>query len=247
MQITERGERYTVIDDFLDDAELAELRRVMEHSKFSPALNSATSVLTPEDGAAYRGRRTVVRSGASDQTANGDPAAYGRIVRTITAEDAMFGTAQRDWNKLGFTFWNYPAGSRLGWHSDAGGGRQGSYILFLHDEWRASWGGETLVLDEDATHPRDGRDPKDVEAWVREADRDLVAVLPRPNRLLLLQAGTPHQVNRVDPTAALVRRSLTGHVWKKAEESGAAARDSLRRFLGALEGAAGERAPHGTS
>ncbi|GAA3856460.1 2OG-Fe(II) oxygenase [Streptomyces sedi] len=246
MRITQRGERFTVVDDFLDDEELAELRGVAERSAFSDAVNSTVSVIQAEDGAARRGRRTVVR-GATDGRTAGDPAAYARILRLVADEPATFGVPGEDWDKTGFTFWNYPAGSRLGWHSDAGGGRQGSYILFLHTEWRASWGGETLLLDEDASKPRDGLDPADVAGWVRDSDRVPVAVLPRPNRLLYLRAGTPHQVNRVDPTAGLVRTSLTGHVWKKLPESVTESRASFRRLLGALDGSAAPEAGRGTS
>ncbi|WP_042388604.1 2OG-Fe(II) oxygenase [Streptacidiphilus melanogenes] len=230
MQLTQRGGNFAVFDDFLDDTALAELRTVMAHSKFSTA---ESSLLTADDGAALRSRSTVIRSG-SDRSIAGDPKAYGVVLGRIGTESALFGQMDDDWNKVGFTFWNYPAGSRLGWHSDSGGGRRGSYILFLHEEWRASWGGELLILDEEFTEPHEPGETASVEAWVGQSTLSPLAVLPRPNRLVFLKAGTPHQVNRVDPTAALVRCSLTGHVTKKSENAGAEARDSLRLFVSSL-------------
>jgi Rps23 Pro-64 3,4-dihydroxylase Tpa1-like proline 4-hydroxylase len=233
MQVTQRGRHYVVIDDFLDDAALSGIRDVMNHSKFSESI-----LLSAQDGAALRSRGTVIRGAVADEpTADeptaGDPEAYRRILDAIAAEPTIFGESGADWNKVGFTFWNYPSGSKLGWHGDSGGGRQGSYILFLHDEWRASWGGELMILDE---RPDPGGDEAvPVEEQVRRSALSPIAVLPRPNRLVFLQCGTPHQVNRVDPTSERVRCSVTGHVIKKADGAGGDHRVRLRQFLEALE------------
>ncbi|QMU74630.1 2OG-Fe(II) oxygenase [Streptacidiphilus sp. PB12-B1b] len=245
MQVTQRGRRYTVLDDFLDGPALAEIRRVMTHSTFAPAQGP---IQKAEDGTPYKSRTTVVRNGTSDRRTAGGPDTYDRVLDVITAAPALFGDLGSDWDRVGFTFWKYPVGSRYGWHSDAGGGRTGAYILFLHDEWRASWGGELLILDEGVGEPGESTDTAEVGAAVQRSALSPVAVLPRPNRLVLLSAGTPHQVNRVDPTAVRERCTLTGFVTRRSDGAGAEARDGLRRFLTSLEGAPAQPGVHsGTS
>ncbi|WAL72913.1 2OG-Fe(II) oxygenase [Kitasatospora sp. YST-16] len=224
---TLRGRRFAVLDDFLDGAALEEARRTMAASAFSAA---ESPLLTGQDGA-LRSRGTVVRGAAAGRGAAGDPAAYGLVRSAVAAEPELFGRPGEDWDRVGFTFWNYPVGSGLAWHGDAGGGRRGSYVLFLNEEWRASWGGELMVLDEEEV------DTGTAELQVRESASSPVAIVPRPNRLVLLRAGTPHRINRVDPTAALVRCSLTGFAMKRPDEAGADARARFRELVGALKGA----------
>ncbi|WAL72912.1 2OG-Fe(II) oxygenase [Kitasatospora sp. YST-16] len=230
MQVTQRGGRFVVVDDFLDAATLAELHRLMERSTFS----EVDSVLYPEtDGKAFRSRGTYVRGGGQGEDgAAGRSKAFERILQQVVAEPGIFGTAGQDWDRAGFTFWRYPAGSRLSWHNDAGGGRTGEFIVFLHEEWRASWGGELMILDEEpVTSVRDGDFLAQMELQVRESASSPVAIVPRPNRLVLVKAGTVHQINRVDPTAAAPRRTLTGFISKQTAESGAQARDALLRLV----------------
>ncbi|GAA3856454.1 2OG-Fe(II) oxygenase [Streptomyces sedi] len=232
MRETHRRERFVVFDDFLDEATLAELRGQADRSTFS----EVRSVIYPDsDGTAHRSRGAYLKGaalGAADGA--GRPRAYERILRTVAEETAVFGERGEDWNRAAFTFWRYPAGSRLSWHNDVGGGRVGEYILFLHEEWSASWGGELMILDEDPPRASSG-DFEDfiaqMELQVRNSSVSPVAIVPKPNRLVLVKAGTAHQINRVDPTSGSDRRTLTGFISKKSEEDTEAARDALRRLV----------------
>jgi len=152
----------------------------------------------------------------------------------VRTETDLFGHAGRDWNRLTFTFWQYPADSRLGWHNDAGRGRRGEYIVYLHRQWDISWGGELLLIDREpralleaagaSVAELTGAGPQAVlNEVLRSCEISPLAVLPRPNRLVLVKSDTVHTVLRVDRTAGASRRcTLTGFVY----DDGALARGS---------------------
>jgi hypothetical protein len=233
MQVTHRGSRYLIIDGFLDDATLAEVRRLMDRATFT----EVESVIYPAtDGNALRSRGTVLNGRSDGESGAGRPKAYERILKQVAAESEIFGTVGEDWDRVGFTFWQYPAGSRLSWHNDTGNGRRGEFIIFLHQEWKASWGGELMILDEDQPAGDGAIANGDdfialMENQVRNSAQSPVAIVPRPNRLVLVKAGTAHQINRVDPTAESSRRTLTGFVSKKPGSNGAEARDAFLKLL----------------
>ncbi|QMU74631.1 hypothetical protein GXW83_01360 [Streptacidiphilus sp. PB12-B1b] len=233
MQVTHRGDRFVIIDDFLDEAMLTEMRTLMARATFS----EVQSVIHPEtDGRAFRSRGTYLKGDALGQEDSaGRPKAYEKILRAVAAEPGIFGTRGDGWDQAGFTFWRYPAGSRLSWHNDAGGGRRGEFIVFLHDTWNASWGGELMVLNEEPAASADGTGSfiAQMEKQVRQSTGSPVAILPRPNRLVLVKAGTTHQINRVDSTAEAPRCTLTGFISKKTTETtGTEARETLLRLMG---------------
>ncbi|MDT0267445.1 2OG-Fe(II) oxygenase [Streptomyces sp. DSM 44915] len=239
MRETHRRDRFVVFDDFLDEATLTELRGQLDRSTFS----EVNSVIYPDtDGQAYRSRGAYLKGAALGSPGGGGrPKAYEKILSVVAAEPGIFGANGDDWDRAAFTFWRYPAGSRLSWHNDVGGGRRGEYILFLHDTWKASWGGELMILDEDPP-PASSADFEDfiaqMELQVRRSRVSPVAILPKPNRLVLVRAGTAHQINRVDPTAGSERRTLTGFISKKSNENTTEARDALLRLMRESAGAA---------
>ncbi|WP_042388602.1 2OG-Fe(II) oxygenase [Streptacidiphilus melanogenes] len=231
MQITQRGSRFVIIDDFLDEAPLAEIRKLMERSAF----NEVDSVIYPEtDGQAYRSRGSYLKGdGLDGEGETGRPKAYEKILKMVATETEIFGRIGDDWDRAGFTFWRYPAGSRLSWHNDVGGGRVGEFIVFLHDTWRASWGGELMILDENPPPSGDKTDNfiAQMESQVRHSNTSPVAIMPRPNRLVLVKAGTAHQINRVDPTAGVTRCTLTGFISKQQGATETEARNALLRLM----------------
>lgn len=229
MQVMHRGQRFVIIDDFLDDAALAEIRSLLTRAAFS----EVDSVVYPDsDGKAYRSKGMALSGTVESMTGAGRPKAYEKILNLAATEPEIFGAAQDEWDRAGFTFWQYPAGSRLSWHNDIGGGRQGEFIIFLHDTWQASWGGELMILDEDPAPSAEGGGSfiAQMERQVRTSENCPVAILPTPNRLVLVKAGTAHQINRVDPTAGSRRCTLTGFLSKKPKSAAAEARDALLRL-----------------
>ncbi|MEV4894202.1 2OG-Fe(II) oxygenase family protein [Nonomuraea sp. NPDC055795] len=201
------GARFRVIDDFLNPAELEEVRQLMNRSTFE----EVASVVDPEtDGTAFRSRSSVLRH---DATREGN--AYTSIIRGLGAHTDLFGAPGDAWSIVGFSFWKYAAGNRLSWHNDVASGRQGEFILFLHPTWQASWSGELLLLDADP-ETIEVADPtlpprELVAAKVNQAPHCLTAIVPKPNRLVLVKEGTIHCIQRVDRTAGSVhRQTMTG-------------------------------------
>ncbi|MFJ3235691.1 2OG-Fe(II) oxygenase family protein [Streptomyces sp. NPDC086787] len=219
MRLVASGERFRIIDDFLLSDDLDEIRSLMKRRQF----DRVASVVYPEaDGPALRSRGALLRQDsvelAVDVQGNGTPpGAHAAILQELRSHPDLFGTAGEDWSVVGFSFWQYPAGSRLGWHNDVATGRQGEFVFFLHEEWKASWAGELILLDVDPAAinlDTTGMSPLEVvEAKASLASHALTAIVPKPNRLVLVKEGTIHCIHRVDHTAGeTLRQTMTGFV-----------------------------------
>ncbi|HEV2887356.1 MAG TPA: 2OG-Fe(II) oxygenase [Jatrophihabitans sp.] len=240
MRLTERGERYVVYDGFLPPEEFEQAVQLMERA----SLADTDSVISPVlDGPARRSRGMSFAASIGDGSLTGRPPLFTSVTQAVRAETGLFGAAGTDWDRLTFTFWQYPADSRLGWHNDAGGGRRGEFVLYLHREWDISWGGELMLIDRDpASLLETGRVPPEVvdrgpaaalDAILRTCEISPLAVLPRPNRLVLVKANTVHTVRRVDRTAGTHRRcTLTGFAFRDdPSERAEQGRDTARRVI----------------
>lgn len=211
MHCVHQGERFVVIDNFLSEEALARLREyaiITQHRDVDSVVDARI------DGAALRSRGGVF--GFADHVPDeGAGVAVGAIKDAVIAHPEIYGTAGSDWKALSFALWQYPAGTRLGWHNDAGNGRTGEFILYLHETWRPSWGGELILLDEFIPLDAEGLPESErfaaIEEIVADSHGTLTAIHPRPNRLVMVRAGTCHYINRVDGAAgSAMRRSLTG-------------------------------------
>jgi Rps23 Pro-64 3,4-dihydroxylase Tpa1-like proline 4-hydroxylase len=220
MKVTQ-GLRYQIIDDFLSEDDLSSLRSLASGLHFE----RRSSVVDPvADGDAHRSRGSLLQYedflGQGGYDAADMPRAYGEVVSALSECPQLLGRPGADWSVVGLTFWKYAAGNRLGWHNDTGTRRRGEFILFMHDTWRASWGGELLLLDRDPDEldesPARLSATEAVEYKVNKANEALVAIVPRPNRLVVVQEGTLHCIHRVDPTAGdNLRQTMTGFVASK--------------------------------
>lgn len=217
MKHVAQGRRFRVVDDFLDERNLASVRALASSLEYEQRPSVVDGYA---DGDAYRSRGAVLwhdKVLGSSKPAKDVPAPYQAVMRELCGHPSLLGDAGTDWSVVGLTFWQYLAGSRLGWHNDARSDRRGEFILFLHDTWRASWGGELLLLDRDPSElppTPEGLSPFEaVEHAVDEAEDVLVAIVPKPNRLVIVQEGTSHCIQRVDRTAGShVRQTMTGFV-----------------------------------
>jgi hypothetical protein len=233
MRETERGERYVVFDDFLSPSEFDDAVEFMGRVK----LSATDSVVSPYlDGPALRSKGVSLPAGIGDGSPNGRPALYTRVAVAASSEHRLFGEPGSAWDQLTFTFWEYPPGSRLGWHNDAGRGRQGEFILYLHSYWDVSWGGELLLIDRDPglISAHDAATPAELSQALLKCEVNPIAVLPRPNRLVLVRSNTVHTIHRVDESAgSSKRRSLTGFVYCKASQGGTGkeSREALEEAL----------------
>ncbi|MEU1467089.1 2OG-Fe(II) oxygenase [Streptomyces sp. NPDC005761] len=235
MREIQRGKRFIIIDDFLSEPDFSAAQGLMERATFT----RRESVISDEDGPAFRSKGVRFKEELGSLEVGGRPKAYEELGRAVRARSDFFGEASTDWNRIAFAFWKYPAGSRLGWHNDAGRGRKGEFILFLHDRWRPSWGGELKLIDEEP-QPSDAAEDAEsdlvlrMERRIERSTTSPVAIVPRPNRLVLVKSDTVHTIGRVDPTAGdTLRRSLTGFVSLSPERSAGpgSAREKLTAIL----------------
>ncbi|WP_052440112.1 2OG-Fe(II) oxygenase family protein [Streptacidiphilus albus] len=235
MKEVQRGKRFVVLDDFLSVRDFASAQGLMEHSSFT----RRESVISTEDGPAYRSKGARFTEELGMDGAGGRPRVYEELAQMVHNQRSFFGSPGDDWDRIAFAFWKYPAGSRLGWHNDAGRGRRGEFILFLHDRWRPSWGGELKLLDVDPPAAEPDEPAEDdvvlrMEQRIERSETSPLAIVPKPNRLVLVRSGTIHTISRVDPTAGdTLRHSLTGFVSKssKHELYRTAAREAFNTIL----------------
>ncbi|MEO9526074.1 2OG-Fe(II) oxygenase [Roseibium sp.] len=229
------GDHFLVIDDFLPPDQFFALQERMLAASYTLKDSVVDQAV---DGSAYRSDGSVLS--AAQALAITEPRdAFQMIAQRVCETQGIYGLPSEAWSILSFAFWKYPVGSRLGWHNDAGRGRSGEFILYLHDRWDPSWGGELLLLDSgpDAAFLSDREaDPfKRIASAVARSRAAPAAIMPRPNRLVLVKAGTPHCINRVDKAAGTAERcSLTGFA-SIAEDRQEAPEDRLSR-LGDLVG-----------
>ncbi|MGQ4487583.1 2OG-Fe(II) oxygenase [Streptomyces sp. SAS_281] len=231
MHETQRGRRYIIVDDFLSAPDFAAAQDLMDRTPCT----LRESVISTEDGPAFRSRGTRFGLDLGSPGAGEQPQVYEELARAVRTHAHFYGEAGTEWDSLTFTFWKYPVGSRLGWHNDAGLGRQGEFILFLHDRWRPSWGGELKLIDEDPQPvPEEEAAENDLvlrmEARIERSPLSPIAIMPKPNRLVMVKSDTIHTIGRVDHTAGdKLRRTLTGFVSKspKRERTRANALENL--------------------
>lgn len=197
-----RGDRFVVIDDLLPQADFATVTAEFAALRLKPVLSTIDPVY---DGFAYR-------AGSDKQplaAATADAPRWQRAVKEqVTAHlDVVAAREDDDGLALSFSAWGYPAGSRLGWHNDAGAGRVGAFVYFAHQNWDASWGGALALIDEES-RPEAGDGAALVHSPVHPT-----LILPRPNRLVVFRSHTMHAVQRVDSAAGdRLRRTWTGFI-----------------------------------
>jgi hypothetical protein len=111
----------------------------------------------------------------------------------------------------------YRAGWSLPWHDDAGDYR-GAFAFYIHDEWKANWGGELMILTEERLfEPREGAIDLGFKqgagfpqpAFAQHGKGEFV--MPSPNRIVFMRRALIHSINRVSPLAGEnMRFSLSG-------------------------------------
>jgi hypothetical protein len=183
------GRRFAVVDNFLDPPKLAAARGWA----LSLDMELRPSAIGVSDNGSWRSANFMHAYDSDDSVPH-----INNVLAEFSCDEVPW-TARPD-DRVSSAVWRYPVGSSLGWHNDWGGGRVGEFVLFLHPEWQPDWGGELVVLDEAAEHvsltPRAGS--VSIEEFVLNSRCMPTMVAPKPNRVVFLQAGTPHTVKRVE-------------------------------------------------
>jgi hypothetical protein len=135
----------------------------------------------------------------------------GRLLDLTGAAGHLVGREGREWDRIAMVPWIYPVDAGLSVHAD-GGAYSGAFTYFLHTDWQLAWGGILILLDpttpskpEATASDRSGlMEPP----WLTDeaSSRVLnpghgIAVLPKPNRLVIMAPECQHMITRVDRAA----------------------------------------------
>jgi len=241
-RVTKVGTVCAVVDDFLPPDLFEAVFAFCNAGDYRMVhTDKVQKVWRLHDGLPLRGPTYRYRTAAG---AESHPGTYptGSVIDRFM--EAMLGTMDqvadivgepvRGWQEFTLAPWVYPVGAGLSLHQDTGRtGDQsytGSYVFYAHPEWSLHWGGWLLLFDE----RRAGADRQTastrgrvVPPWLSDAaDAGLVrqttlgtAVLPAPNRIVFINARTPHLITRVDQNAGdHPRVSLAGFLVRSAPD-----------------------------
>jgi hypothetical protein len=140
--------------------------------------------------------------------------ASDHIIDLLKANEEILGKEGDTWNQVVLRSYIYPRETKLSWHNDAG--YVGAIILYTHQYWGSTWGGELLVAETSAKIT-EGGGPLDTK-W-RD---DMIGhfgmghyITPKPNRVVITGPGVWHQIARVDADAGEnCRCSIVGFLKK---------------------------------
>lgn len=155
--------------------------------------------------------------------------------------EKVVGSWGKDYRTVALAPRLYERGSGLYFHRDSPSVVTGSCTFYVHPEWNVQWGGELFVAhpstraipEDHGPHmraPREvmGRGPTQLAAHLdnRELNAALMEsamgqyIMPKPNRLVVMQTGNPHMVNKVQPAAGdRVRASVTMFLIRPGQEA----------------------------
>ncbi|SDL18379.1 2OG-Fe(II) oxygenase [Nonomuraea jiangxiensis] len=191
-----QGRRFVVVDNALSPDALAAWREEERAVQHRPTFSSVDPMF---DGVAFYADASYASAKAGEEHA-------GEVTSAVRRGLDALGVTAEDNDR--FKFWRYGRGSGLDWHDD-GSGRGAAYTLYLSGEWRATWGGELELFDCPV-----GEVPCaefDVPKDLMNAPVPATSIAPRPNRLVVMVAGTFHRVRKVEAGAGdNLRRSITG-------------------------------------
>jgi hypothetical protein len=229
MKCTFESSQFQVFDDVFAPDELRHLWSTIQIERYQSIHASGwVKVWRPTDGSPLS-TAPVVYGRQSDEAAGlhrAYPSKSGldAVVRLLLdRKDAlapMVGTEGVDWVALSARIYLYNAGMRLSWHQDQSI-YSGSYIFYAHPTWNVLWGGELMVADEacrnaDLSNGRmlagatlSSAAVTPIPQFLENARENEALsapglgryVYPRPNRLVILAPGHPHQINAVHPDA----------------------------------------------
>ncbi|MGN7249103.1 2OG-Fe(II) oxygenase [Janibacter anophelis] len=224
-EVTFKGHRFTVVDDFLPEDEFRQAQTWARSRQFQ----MKQSVIGERDGSSWRSSNIAFSGeGAHDDAT---PAHLERIVEMFSQPHVPWEATNGD--RVSSAIWKYPRGTRLGWHNDAGGGRVGEFVYFLHSEWQPDWGGELVVVDEPAENVSltESASRQSIRHFVASGPGIATLVTPRPNRVIFVKSGTAHTIKRVEAEwSGEMRLTHTGFITSLEEINRQRARRLVETF-----------------
>ncbi|MBV2354689.1 2OG-Fe(II) oxygenase [Streptomyces sp. J2-1] len=209
---TFKTDTFAVFDDFLGPEDLRAARRYMTDENFvqlryvrrtnnSYRLIEGDPLVGPPT---YHGHPRVPKGFSSYPSGKSLDVVVEALLGAEESLATWIGLRGSGWDFFSCTPYLYPAGSGLSWHDDAKD-RTASFVLYVHDEWKSTWGAELLI----ATDVGDRKAAVERHQGINTDLGHYVAA--EPNRLVVIRAGTPHAVRPVSPRAGEnLRMSVTG-------------------------------------
>ncbi|RAG83698.1 hypothetical protein DN069_20815 [Streptacidiphilus pinicola] len=209
MKATFQNELFAVFDDFLSRDALDQVWNGFREEPMQYVKSrAAVRVFRPLDGEPLAGKPifNAPRSSGGDVPLYPSGRPIDAVVEAIEGAAGTFepwvGRKGTDWTCFSATPFMYPMGSGLSWHRDSRD-RTGSFVAYVHPEWRDSWGAELLVESAAA----EGGSAANA-GWGQY-------VTPMPNRLVVISSQARHAIKKVDLQAGEnCRASIAGFFQK---------------------------------
>ena len=204
MRLILKNEKLAVYDDVIEDAHIKTIRDYVQKEEYAlPYISGWHKVWRLGDCSPM---------GSKNYKYSERPFNNGMDIALVYMEEMAKNHPQLNgWDEIILRSYLYPRGSKLSWHNDLD--YKGAMVLYTHDNWGSTWGGELLVAevsdnyeDEIGPHLNHEKENKFIMDYgVGQY------ILPKPNRLVITYKNVWHNMCRVDPDAGdHVRSSIVG-------------------------------------
>lgn len=214
---------FSIVDDFLDEQTWTSLWSDYQFMELLPVTRTL-GAWKLDDGVPLGGQEVLVPRQPPEGNEQPTPSPLEQLAATILSNpDQHRELIGDDWDRISARPYIYPQGTGLSWHVDDHELYAGAFIYYAHPHWNAHWGGELLVAERDPEAEQEqGELPIMAHRFETEPYSERLLdmgcgnfIMPKPNRLVLL-AGAPHMVARINPAAgAAVRASVSGFFLRK--------------------------------
>lgn len=215
MRLVQRAQSFVVYDEAFPEEVFAQVQAHSRHERFKlPGHDGWVTAWRITDGFPLESRTYRL----SDEPSGGAMELVFRTLEQLANQHPeLVGRRGETWSEIEVRHYLYPRGIKLSWHNDFD--CSAACVLYTHDRWEASWGGELLLADLPGP---DGELPAAVR---QEGDSEVLNLLgvghwvsPRPNRLVLSTGAVWHMITRVDADAGdHVRRSVAAFFKRRSE------------------------------
>lgn len=222
MKTVYQDEHYCVIDDFLSNDQKELVWAYIQEEEFrhvrDPRWDKAFRLT---DGNPLRGPAYLSHYYHKDEkrpvfpTGKGVDIVFEEILKNIDSFSPWVGKKEADWQFFFARAYLYQAMEGLSWHRDNNYNAKGAFVYYAHPSWDVQWGGELLIasqVSKDIVYPKKqtySGEEKPLGSHLDNSFENKILmekgighyVLPKPNRLVLLQSGLLHTIKKIDASA----------------------------------------------
>lgn len=222
MRVVFKNESFSIIDDFFPLDKQALVWAYVQEEEFrhirDPRWDKAFRLT---DGNPLRGPAYLSHQYAGDDkrpffpTGKGIDLVFDAILKNIDSFTPWVGQQGVDWEFFFARAYLYQAMEGLSWHRDNNYNAAGAFVYYAHPQWDVQWGGELLIashISKDIVYPKKETyegDKKHLGSHLDNSFENEILmemglghyILPKPNRLVLLQSGILHTIKKVDRAA----------------------------------------------